>query len=88
MEKKKVFQIIFKTVFDKKSDIGVWPHLIPVTWDIGRNRYAYVVANDIEGALHYARNHFAALTSTLTLAEDERPVDIESISVFKDDVYA
>lgn len=88
MEKKKVFQIAFKTVFDKKSDIGDWPRVIPMTWDLIRNKYVYVVADDIEGALHYARNHFAALTSRLTFAENERPVDIESISVYKDDVYA
>ena len=88
MEKKKVFQISFKTVFDKKSDIKGWPPTIAFTWDIVRNKYAYVVADDMEGALKYARDHFAALTSKLTFAENERPVDIESISVYKDDVYA
>ena len=88
MEKKKVFQIGFKTVFDKKSDIKGWPLTAEITWDIIRNKYAYVVADDMEGALQYVRSHFAALTSKLTFAENERPVDIESISVYKDDVYA
>ena len=88
MEKKKLFQIGFKTVFDKKSDIEGWPQVTAFSWDIVRNKYAYVVANDMESALKYVHNHFAALTSKLTFAENERPVDIESISVYKDDVYA
>ena len=88
MEKKKVFRVSFKTVFDKKSDAKSWPRTLAFTWDIVGNKCAYVIADDMEGALLYVRQHFAALTSKLEFAEDERPVDIESISVYKDDVYA
>lgn len=88
MEKKKVFQVGFKTVFDKKSDPDGWPRIIPLTWDIVANKYVYIVADDMEDAVRYARNHFAALTSRLSFAENERPVDISSVSIYKDDVYA
>ena len=86
MKKKKVFQVSFETVCDKPSVEQM--QCIAFDWGILRRKYAFVVADDIEGALLFARQNFAALTSKLEFPENERPVDIKEISLYKDEVYA
>ena len=86
MKKKKVFQITFETVYDKPSDGELKGFTI---WNfVGKKRSIYVVAGSIEEAILFTRQNFAALTSKLEFEENERPVDIKEVSLYKDEVYA
>lgn len=84
MKKKNLYSVAFEVVTDEgdqKPKFG-W------SWELSKYKYVYIVAETFEEALAYARKHFNELASKVKFADNERPVDIREVALFKGEIYA